>query len=1191
MAFCAAFSEAEAVELKKLDDIYARLFPPHSNSRAHDAGAPSVTHECRSHNRIPVRDFFTSTDRTASAERGALRDAAIVAAWKAMVREVNGEVVVRGAQNVRNTPVVTQRILSWCITFKDACEASIDSLSGDEPGRVLTHEWVRGIVLYFKERMEVALAELNVVENEKACLQALAIPAVDGVDLISRCVEHARCAVSPLLITSPYFISVVKCCRELVLALRVMQGLLQYMSANNRFVNTTAPHASADGRRGFTPIMTIGEDLLEPLQTPQWLFRLVLIFLGALNLQQLPERGAVFISEHHLDNAIHSIASLVAEVDMRRDRSTASGADVRATLDALVLSHIKNACTFRFPADRTLALLDDQAALEAAVASAPLTVDNVLARCQPLLQRLLVDYPSFITSTTKFSERNEVRDWGVSLMLAQLFCWDIRTPPASTSPATPVTYHIPKANAPYPFQSIALSAMVRDALRVLLSTLLSNTRWEGNTAESGVAESHNAGGGASVSTAPPLPPFEQRIAALLLALVTQLRGISFPSAPRMTRWVSLHVGDQNMREYALGEECFKNVISVVLNDVIAAALDQVENRCSTAASTALDQKDPSLRLHLAVLRYLHLAERTWDAVTGHFIELDQSAFQDVIALGFNTSILAPMSSAPGVASPFTATAAASAPGVAAAEGRTVRAMYKTSMMGECKSLFYDAVQHAMKERWPKRFADLLIDPLLHSIHVYMLRSESSNQRDGVGPRPVPPTGPPGRAVGAKRPRPPPPEHERAGPALPPTNHDVAGPAAAVRAPAAARAAAFEQEFMALTSKEDFYGALRLVRCIKNRDHFINLYLVTVKERLLTRPAPDVIADAELEENKKRQERDAEEFLTTWLGDANLLKSVRELHVSYAAQSALFKAPGVSAEPARDGAVKDMRLTTIFLDWRLWGDKEAGQAPAPDSAGETGDTAAALPVSATELIARASQARVTATSATAPLPFPADALEHLNAVERAYNQKHSNRMLRWEWNKHAYVTFTLPYPKESGRLTTINGTLLLQRLFLAVAAYGRSGVETETLARRAGLDAQRLTSVLKPCLDRDRLLVRLGGGEAERIALNYDYTRPPNRPRGEYTYWPNAERRRVAASSVEQDATITRRRAMIRTSIMQVMKHVQRVMHDELYNTVREKNAKVFDVTVRNFKQEIEGLIGDDFMERSDKNANEYLFRA
>ncbi|GET91171.1 hypothetical protein, conserved [Leishmania tarentolae] len=1193
MGFGTDFTEQELAELKKLDIIYDKLLPKRS-SESNNASS-SFPYRQDDQGRVPLRDFFVPSAGSPSVARMGSNPPGIAAKWQTMLREMNGEMVVRSGQNIRKTRAVINHILSWSVTFQQADRAAAAVCLGHDGGRALAREWIRGIVVYFQERMNELFAELNITAQENACVHELLLPGMDGVDLVSRCVEAARTVITPMLATSPYFIRIVRCCREMVLALKVVQGLLSHISSSTHLMPSSAITTTPDGRRNVLAILSLGEDFLESLRTPLWLFRTVLLFLGTLDLQNSPQREGT-ISEQHLDHSIHCIASLVAEIESKRDSSIAASLEVRATLDALVLGHVKNACLSRFPPSKTLELLQRmQGVGENATTSD--AGDGLCVRHNAVLKQLIVDYPTFMESTVKFVERNEMSDWGISLVLVQLFCWDVKTPPdLATQAKRQVLYHVPKLTGSSPHGSTVLSSMVRAALHPLLLALLSAhpTGTSGGVIGAETATGNSEGNTVAGSGLPftrgscdagrVLSPFEQRVCAALLTLVTWLSSLCFPAGSRMQRWASLDVGDQVMREFNLGEDCFKSVLGEVLHDVISASLDQVENdyndRCATGASTHIVTDDSASRLSTAVLQYLRRVERIWNAITEHSLELHIASLDEVRAIGAKTL--------PSVATVF-------AFGVSSdARASPDRASYDTGLFGDCKYLFYDTVQNVMRAKWPSLYADFLTDPLLHSVHVYLLRAEGVSQRCG-GPRSVALQGELIRTIGAKRPNPP----QQPVPRELAPRPVIAG---AVAAPVPGQPPnTAEQDSVVLTSKEELHSALRLVRCIKNRDLFIHRYAITVRERLLTRPAPDVISDAELEGNKKRHEQEAEHFLATWLFDASLLKPVRDLHLNYSVQSERFDTASNASVKATEEPTKGMRLTTTILDWRLWGDKEAASAATSGQASEKGANPAAFPTCAAELVTWAGKTLSMVTSETAALPFPIDALAHLEKVEHAYNDKHASRMLRWDWNNHAYTSFTLAYPKEGGRVITIHGTLLLQRLFLAIAAYGRAGVGLKTLASRAGMDERRISAVLKLCLDRDKLLVRIGGssddtGEAAptggvRIALNYNYTRPHNRPRGEFTYWPNAERRRVAAGTVDQDTTISKRRNMVKTSIMQIMKHVQRIKHDELYNTVREKNAKVFDVTVRNFKQEIEGLIGQDFMERSGKDSNEYVFRA
>jgi hypothetical protein len=1203
MGFGRDYTEKELAQLAELEGVFERLYPDDASKR--EFGVSTAL----------LRTYFVSSSRHTGSP---------AAQWCTLLEEIHGEVVVRLGQNMRKTKHVMNRLLVWRTAFL-ACEApSKASPIGNDGGRTLGLAWMHGLVEYYKERLEKCIGELNIrpaeeefdpTKTQPAGAAKRAVPALraslpfDGEQLVTRCIASARTIASPQMSASPYFISAVSACREMVQVLQMVQGLLYLFSAHYIPRGATSSHDSSGAHRANSVELNFSDDYLATLRTPQWLFRFIFLFLGAMDLLQGPNRDAAARNGHQLDYAIHCIACLVGEVDGKRKDS-----DVKATLDALVLGHVKNSCLSQFPPQQTLELLASVRPSNGSV-STPSTPGgdagastDLVKRYGPLLREVLVRYPDFMAAIANFTHRNGVEEWGVSVMQAQLYCWDIATPPLP-SPAAGgrVRYCLPGpsvASKPneQDFASTILYSIAREVLRPLLSGLLSTSDPAVVSGDCGVSGAVNGTGADETMScseeAPLLCAAEQKLCALLLGVAGWLDSVSFPDAARMSRWNALDVGAQVMRESSMGRWCMGYVLQEVLQEVIGAAMQQLNSQHHDApvAETGA-QDDPPAALSVSVLRYLLRVERVWNALTEHTIELDSSAFDQMRSMDVKAMPKA------ATTVDFAASAADGNRG-----GTAARASYDTGLFSDFKFLFYDAVQFAMKAKWPKLYADLLTDPLLRSIHTYLIHAESAAQR-GLGPRPsgagVPPAaaaagargGPahPGGGASGRHPggakRPPPPRHR----------DGEGGPA---RQPA-------EPDSVVLTAKEDFYGALRLVRCIVNRDHFIHRYTIAVRERLLMRPAPDVIADADLEKNKKRWELEAEQFLAAWLSDAALLKTVRELHSSYSPQTTTFNA-AMTAEGGGTG----FKLTSTILDWRLWGDTDAMTTSAADPT-SSGAAPAALPSTVAEL--RATVAQTTATTAssdTAPLPFPNDVLPYLEQIEHRYNSDHSARMLRWDWYNHVFTTFTLAYPKESGRVTTVNGTLLLQRLFLAIAAYGRAGVELGTLAARAGLDGRRVIAVLKPCLDRDHLLVRVGGevqGEegtapsspptsspaaaavaalpSMRLALNYDFTRPPNRPRGDFTYWPNVERRRFANRGADQDATVKKRRDIIKTSIMQVMKQVQRISHDELYATVREKNAKRFEVTVRNFKQEIEDLIGKDFMERAEGNPNEYVFRA
>ncbi|KPI85746.1 hypothetical protein ABL78_5195 [Leptomonas seymouri] len=1181
MAFGGDYTEAELAQLAELERVFDRVYPADSVKKAFGARVTLL------------RGFFLCPSQSPQSP---------ATQWCSLLPEIHGEVVVRLGQNLRKTKSVMNRMLVWRTAFLTSERMIGPASLGCEGGRTLGQAWMNGLVEYFKEQLERCFSELNTREAEDACATAVVQQSaaarggpcvraplpVDGDRLVTRCISSARAIVNASMSASPFFVRAVSTCREMVQVLQLVQGLLHLFSSH--YLPCIGGNGGGGTRRANTMELHFSDDYLAVLRTPQWLFRFIFLFLGAMNLLQDPRRDATALRGNQLDYAIHCIACLVGEVDGKRKDS-----DVKTTLDALVLGHVKNSCLSEFPPQQTLAILShlrSSAGEEAASRPA-----DPLTRCGPLLQQLLVRYPNFMTAITNFARRNGVEEWGVSVMMAELFCWDVRTPPlASSAEVGKVRYSVPgparsSVDADNAFVSTVVYSMTREALRPLLSALLSvvdATVPGGGGAEavqgvSDVAFTERAASGSG--DASPLSAAEQKLCALLLGVVGWLDSVCFPDSARMTRWNALDVGTQVMREFNLGRWCMGHVLREVLPEVIGSALQQLEAQVREAPASAAAPDDPLAALATPLLQYLLRVDRVWNALTEHIIELDSAAFDPMRSMGVKSMPKAITTEEPSAADNT--------------RGTTSRASYGTGMLGDYKYELYDAVQMAMKARWPKAYADLLTDPLLYSIHIYLLHAESATQR-GVGQRPgggalggapACPRGAPaapgagGRIAGVKAP--PPPGFHRTG---------EAGPA--LRGPP-------EPEAVVLASKDDLHGALRLVRCIMNRDHFVHRYTITVRERLLTRPAPDVIADADLERNKKRCEQEVELFLAAWLNDTTLLKTVRELHSNYTPQSLTFSTAGGGGTQAVEGGHgKDFKLSSTILDWRLWGDNEAAVAAATANASVT-----TVSSTAAELRMVAAQAASAAISAAAPLPFPNDVLPHLEQVEQRYNSDHSARTLRWDWYNHAFTTFTLQYPKENGRVVTVSGTLMLQRLFLAIAAYGRAGVELVTLAKRAGLDERRVLAILKPCLDRDHLLVRVGeesGGGAVppvpsspapavplsmRLALNYNYTRPPNRPRGDFTYWPSLDRRRFGARGADQDATVKRRRDIIKTSIMQVMKQVQRIQHDDLYATVREKNAKRFEVTVRNFKQEIEDLIGKDFMARAKENPNEYVFHA
>ncbi|KPA78848.1 hypothetical protein ABB37_05926 [Leptomonas pyrrhocoris] len=1200
MSFGKDYTEEELAQLAELESVFDRLYPANSAQVKFDVSVALL------------RTYFVRSPHQARGPGSQ---------WCALLPEIHGEAVVRLGQNFRKTKNLANRLLVWRTAFEPSDRLNGSAAVRCEGKKTLAKAWMNGLVEYYKERLEKCFVQLNIGKTEAECTAAQAqqdaglrgrsavraSESVDAEQLVKRCISGARAIVNPQMSASPYFVRAVSACHEMVQVLQLVQGLLYIFTA--QYIDRAGNDGGGGARRASTAELYLFDDYLATLRTPQWLFRFIFLFLGAMNLLQDPRRDAAVLNGSQLDNAIHCIACLVGEVDGKRKNS-----DVKSTLDALVLGHVKNSCLSEFPPQQTLDMLahschsgtnSNNTGEEAAG-----TLTDPLARCGPLLQQLLVRYPSFMAGITNFTRRSGVEEWGVSVMQTVLFCWDVHTPPLATSAEVgTVRYCVPGSSGSSEcvgkeFASTVVYSMIREALRPLLSALLSMTD-STISSKKGVAVARAAAYGpsddagaeeaaaGSGDASPLLSSAEQQLCALLLGVVEWIDSVAFSDAARMTRWSALDVGVQVMREFNLGRWCMGRVLREVLQEGIAAALQQLEAQVraapSTGATTTAAPDDPLAAVATSLLRYLLRVERIWYALTEHTIELDNAAFDSMRAMGVKTM--------PEAVAPVDVAAADNTQGTAS------RASYDTGLFKDYKYEFYEAVQMAMRAKWPKAYADLITDPLLYSIHGYLVREESAMQR-GVGPRlsgggggvlaarrsaPVP-LGADGRGAGVKRPLP---------PGRPPRDGD-AGPA--TRGPPEP-----EPEAVVLTSQNDLHGALRLVRCIVNRDHFIHRFTVTVRERLLTRPAPDVISDADLEKNKKRCELEVDMFLASWLNDTALLKTVRELHSNYTPQTTTFStAAGGGTQVVAAGHGKDFKLSSTILDWRLWGDKDTAAAA-------TTATATTLPNTVAELrVVVATQTATQSTAANAPLPFPSDVLPYLEQVEQRYNNDHGARTLRWDWQNHVFTTFTLLYPKENGRVTTVSGPLMLQRLFLAIAAYGRAGVELGTLAKRAGMEERRVYTMLKRCVDRDRLLVRVGekrddgatspsppptpspppaASPSMRLALNYDYTRPPNLPRGDFTYWPNVERRRFATRGVDQDATVKKRRSIIQTSIMQVMKQVQRIQHDDLYAMVREKNAKRFEVTVRNFKQEIEELIEKNFMARAEGDSNEYIFSA
>lgn len=370
----------------------------------------------------------------------------------------------------------------------------------------------------------------------------------------------------------------------------------------------------------------------------------------------------------------------------------------------------------------------------------------------------------------------------------------------------------------------------------------------------------------------------------------------------------------------------------------------------------------------------------------------------------------------------------------------------------------------------------------------------------------------------------------------------------------------------LPNEAAMHAALRLVECLVERDTFVRKYAEVMKRRLLARPPPGRVRDELLDQSKRICEKEAIDYLRSRLVDASDLGSLRSIYESY--QPTYVS--GTEEGGAPSDAAKETKLVVNVLDWRYWDTNAAEyqdmqQVTANQPQGTSG-AAGGVP------------------SQEAPLPVPHELLTVMDRFQNDYQSKHGGKTLKWHLLANAYCTFTLQYPKDEGRVTTVHGSVLLNQLFLAIAQYKRQGVAFTTLAHRAKMEPKKVMALLGRFIKQDKLLTLVpgsGSGESQCVSLNYDFTRPPESRHGEFAGgWPKPVRFANAINREEQEAIRISRMMQVQVSVIQIMKSKHAIAFEELTEQVKAKVANKFDLSMQLLKAVIEELVEKAFIERA-----------
>lgn len=1083
--------------------------------------------------------------------------------------EINVEVIARKAKNFRASNTFLNRLLAWNASLRGS--SLVNELQMNADGGTIK-VWLEGIVDYYKDAMVTQLTTLGgdfkTVANESRKSDLRLLQGIDSGrsqhqsitdDELSAIMDHAQSCLRTDICTSP----------ELVKVLRLAPEFLRSYQIAIALGRTFADYSSS-ASSCHDSLPNIYECVLEDrLRSKGWLFFFFSLLLAALRLHHMlftdssssQADGAAIpstlaaLTEGELRASLHAVTELLRFASS--DRTTT--ADV---VNATSLRYVRAACMISFPPAELVRQVDEHnaelAKMVAEHQSLPILTAAQYAE-QPLFRMLTKDIPELVTKMEVFMTNvNMEKAWVTAVMMLQLFRFDPKKPRrvsaySAAAEASDVLgwkskdmieYDVSNENKPrntYLFD--LLVTYLRPIFRQLL--LCEPPRADAEKDHGGGDNGEGSSGGENSSGPKQQDDFVMTMGQMearqaLAEVALSVSRIVIPYSTKMRRWNLIGVGEHVTVQENFGEACLQEAIGDVLNELMTDVLlwtTKPPNLWNQIRETPDKTRAVAEEEVFRFFKYLIRTEKYYNALTDASVVVGKPATVD----GSGGDAAGPVN-------------------------------VSITILQRYKEQYYSAVNRALATIYPSNASLALILPVVNATHNYLLRQEEANGCGVVGGAtagtgapmrmgPQPPTG----VKAVKKAPPPGPPGVKGGPGGP------LRPDASV--------------IMELRSEEDFKSALRLVHCIESTDFFFSKYKDMLQLRLSFRPPPNRTRDEAFDAAKRQLERGALDYLSGTIGERRELKDMRAM--ADGLKPVYFSSKNEAGEPG--GGTK---LVVNVQDWRTWGiepDKRSYLIKESDATQGNGGAPHMVDF-----------AHAGAPTQSEPLPFPRDLWAALSEFQNEYQGTHNGKVLRWFAPELCQSTFSLVFPKDGGRPTTIHGTLLMQQIFLAISQYRREGVSYATLANRASNhDVEQLRRMLAPLVERDKLLVVVNKGEVpprspeERIALNYEFTRPPQNRTGEFNYWLGCKRMATAIDENEQREMRERRVLQAKAATVQVMKSLRTTTHNELFTKVSEKVSREFQLSAHYFKMAIESLIEQNFIERDAEaqNGAAYKYKA
>lgn len=1189
MPFAKDPTPTETATLEQLDEIYFNRLHPFSKANA------EVTQHRVAHFPITNGSGFS-----------AVRQKQFTNA----IHEMNLEVVVRKSQNFRKTAIVKNHLNAWRLTFhttRQKLGIVAEQFPEDDP---LSTEWINSILLYYCTHLKEHLSHLidtsllfSCSGNEVAASWLKGDGDISsGWDLLQNCIVEARKTITPNLCNSPYFVRALQCCSDFQQVAQLSWSISRLVNGMSNFPRPNGNAASGGTDNGLwissmeniaSPISALLQKTVftgqsnELFTRREWVLLLIQLLISTMWLNSgTGEFDALFSTQKH-NTSITSIVFL-----MRLMCGNTEGADVLLT--TLVLQYVKERCNVFFPPHRTLQLLSLVGGTPSSAGSRETPLPRVkLSSCflekrsglkhpikgasptpcdeadvlpedgsdgdhsvaeayRDLYQTFLKRMPNFLRSDVQVPLDFNTRNCVAAVAATQLLCWDISTPPQSMFWMT------------NPMEEAAGNDYSRGPA---IATTNSSPGSKPAIASNSTPTVYHTPLKSEPNNKYYLPTVLHKVfCALLRPLFAELlvppsglansRAVLSPEQQAAAA-VLIQLADVSNSLWIPASRRLKAWDALCMGEQVQHNTDIGAKCFCNAVKIVLGEAlyeglkdvkpEEGLTLGDVVLRYLLAVENTFFTLTEMTITLESESFVYLRSLH-----ITPLESVP-----------------------STTTSYATGPLHLCRSYFYESVQATLNRAHPAKGTGLLLEPLNANLSIYLFGLEKM-PRGGSLHR-LPRAAPPPAASAGRRGSPERPDRHR-------LRRDVF-----------------------ITSQQEYFSALRLVKCITDRDLFAQQYVSLLSERLLSQAPPGSISDEEFNANKISKEKETCLYLTNWLSDNTSFVEVHRLCSSFAPQT-------VVSRPAASGA--EIKLHFNLLDWRQGNTEIIFEDTNQDTANPVTDTNGSnAPRSATAVLEQ--QRYQTGSSGTAPLLLPEDALLCLQKVEKDYISHHSTSSLEWCWDRAASSSFTIAFPSDGGRTITIHGTLFLQRLFLTIASQGRRGILMVELEKRSGKKEEQLRSTLKPCIERDGLVVYVdhatgvateprnakfpppGGPSAYCLALNYNWKRTTNQR--EYTYWPMMERRALeyrnvpagaAGISSSTNSKLKKDRSRnIKVRIVQFMKSAKEMDSDELFEKVKTALSNSFEVNRRLFKVVVEGLINEEMVKRSPTSHGWLIYEA